>query len=384
MGSMIYLDHAAATPVAPEVHAAMQPYFSDKFYNPSALYLEAKAAKTELEVARSAVAAVLGVRPAEVVFTCGASEANNLAIHGVMRQYPEGEILVSAIEHESVWQPSERYKKAVIPVSKTALVLAEEVSRAISDKTVLVSVMYANNEVGTIQPLREIAQIIKSKAGSRKARGINLPLLFHCDASQAANYLDLHISRLGIDLMSLNGGKMYGPKQSGCLFVKAGVKLLPLIDGGGQEGGLRSGTESLAQAAGFAAALTRTQSKRKTEAKRVGGLRELFWKGVLEASPEAERQGDQRSCLPNILHVRFLGQDNERLVMALDEFGVQAAAGSACKASDDEPSRVLLAMGLSAEQAGETVRFSLGELTKQADIVEACKSLKKCLKNAKA
>lgn len=206
-----------------------------------------------------------------------------------------------------------------------------------------------------------------------------MPLLFHCDASQAANYLDLHISKLGIDLMSLNGGKMYGPKQSGCLYVKAGVKLLPLIEGGGQEWGMRSGTESLAQVVGFTAALKRTQAKRKAEAERVSSLRDLFWEGIQNAYPDAERQGDVRYCLPNILHVRFPGQDNERLVMALDELGVQAAAGSACKASSDEPSRVLLAMGLNAAEAGETLRFSLGELTHEADIETAIKNLRQTL-----
>jgi len=378
---MIYLDHAAATPVAPEVLAAMQPYFTDKFHNPSALYLASRGLKNDLEEARAEVALVLGARAPEIVFTSGASEANNLAIHGVMRQYPDGEMLVSAIEHESVWQPSEHYKKTALPVNSKAMVSPEALVRAVSDKTVLISVMYASNEVGTIEPIAKIAAEINRIRQSRQKRGVKIPLLLHCDASQAANYLDLHVSRLGVDLMSLNGGKMYGPKQSGCLYVKTGVKLLPLVEGGGQEWGLRSGTESLALIIGFTAALKRTQAQKKAEATRVERLRDQFWEGVQTIFPKAERQGDARSCLPNILHVRFPGQDNERLVMELDELGVQAAAGSACKASSDEPSRVLLAIGMSANGAGETLRFSLGELTDQKAIDYAIKCLSKILKS---
>jgi cysteine desulfurase len=210
----IYLDYAAATPMTPEVLKAMEPYFSQKFYNPSASYLAARAARQDLNQARAAVARPLGARPAEIIFTAGATEANNLAIQGIMRQFPDGEVLVSAIEHESVLEPAGLFQPKLIPVDGEGLIILNKLSNLISDNTVLISVMLVNNELGTIQPLHEVAGLVKETLQKRLAKGNKTPLYLHTDAAQAANYLDLHTSRLGIDLMSLNGGKIYGPKQS--------------------------------------------------------------------------------------------------------------------------------------------------------------------------
>src|SRR5579862_3657095 len=248
----IYLDYAAATPMDAEVIKAMQPYFADKFYNPSATYLAGRGVRKDVESARQSVAIQLGARPAEVIFTAGATEANNLAIQGIMREYPESEVLVSAIEHESVLEPARLFKVKEIPVTPQGIVDLQKLEKLITPKTVLVSVMLVNNELGTVQPISEIAKILNKSSILRKN---GWPLYLHTDGAQAGNYLDLHVSRLGVDLMSINSGKIYGPKQSGVLYVKAGTRLRPLIVGGGQEFGLRSGTENVAAAIGLAKAL---------------------------------------------------------------------------------------------------------------------------------
>ncbi|HVS58168.1 MAG TPA: cysteine desulfurase family protein [Candidatus Saccharimonadales bacterium] len=361
----IYLDYAAATPVGETVLAAMQPYFSSQFYNPSALYLVAKDVSAKLEDARAGVAHWLGARPAEIVFTAGATEANNLAIHGVMRQYPEGNMVVNSVEHEAVLAPAHEYDCREVAVTPDGSIDLKALERTIDGHTVLVSVMYANNEVGTIQPLREVAQIIQKK---RAERTNNLPLLFHTDAAQAGNYLDLHAARLGVDLMSINGGKIYGPKQSGALFVKAGVTLKPLIMGGGQESGLRSGTENVAGAVGLAAALELVQVSRREETERLQKLQKLFIELLEKQIVGAVLNGSRTHRLPNNVHITVPGQDNERLLMQLDEAGILAAAGSACSASDEEPSHVLRAMGLSDQDAQASLRFTMGRSTTENDI----------------
>ena len=368
MNRKIYLDYAAATPMDKEVLRAMEPYFSDKFHNPSASYLAAKDARRALEQARAKVAGCLGARPAEIVFTAGATEANNLAIQGVMRGRPDGEVLVSAIEHESVLEPAKLFKHRLIPVTGEGLIDLAKLEKMITPKTVLVSIGLVNNELGTLQPLGKIAKIL-DKSG----------VLLHSDAAQAPSYIDLQVSRLGVDMLSINGGKIYGPKQSGALYMRVGVKLQPLIVGGGQEFGLRSGTENTAGVIGLAAALKKAQLSSKQEARRVSGLRELF---ILELTKKTAVvvNGSRRHSAPHILSVIFPGQDNERLMMELDEAGVQAATGSACSASSREPSHVLSAIGLSDEQARSTLRFSLGRQTTDADINKAIELLSKLTK----
>lgn len=376
MAEPVYLDYAAATPLDAGVLASMQPFFAVEFYNPSATYLAARHAAAELGKARTRVAHWLGARPAEVVFTAGGTEANNVAIHGVMRRFPEANVVVSAIEHESVLAPAQQYDCREAPVHADGLVDLEALEAAIDDNTVLVSIMYTNNEVGSIQPLADIARLLERKRAARKT---DLPLYFHTDACQAANYLDLHVARLGVDLLTLNGGKIYGPKQSGALFVAGHVELLPLTYGGGQERGVRSGTENVAQDVGLAAALDMVQSDRHEEVRRLQELQRTFIETITEAVPEVVVNGSQKKRLPNNVHLTFPGQDNERLLMELDEAGIMAAAGSACSASDEEPSHVLRAMGKSDAEAQGSLRFTLGRQTAAKDIERAVQALKTIL-----
>jgi cysteine desulfurase len=368
---VIYLDYAAATPVDPGVLRAMKPYFADNFYNPSATYGPARNVQQALAGARSGAAHWLGARSSEIIFTAGGTEANNLAIHGVMRQFPKGNVVVSSIEHESVLVPSHNYDCRQVVVRPDGRLDLDDLRQKIDADTVLVSVMYANNEIGTIQPVREIAKIIAAKRLERQSK----PLYFHTDACQAANYLDLHVTRLGVDLMTINGGKIYGPKQSGILYVKAGLTLEPLIQGGGQERGLRSGTENVAGAVGLATALELVQSGRREEAVRLQALQQDFFKQLEAKLPRAVINGSRKWRLPNNVHVTLPGQDNERLLIQLDEAGIMAAAGSACSASNETPSHVLRALGLGDDDARASLRFTMGRATSASQLGSAISTL---------
>ena len=357
----IYLDYAAATPIDPKVVEAMQPYFSDNFYNPSATYNAARQVHKYLEAARASVAHWLGSKTSEVFFTAGGSEANNLAIHGIMRQFSEANIIVSSVEHDSVLAAAQRYDYREVAVKRDGTIDLIDLENKIDENTVLVCVMYANNEIGTIQPIKDVSGIVAKKRSQRKDN--KLPLYFHSDACQVANYLDLGVARLGVDLMTINGGKVYGPKQSGALYVKGGIKLLPIVDGGSQERGLRSGTENVAGSIGFSVALDISQKIRREETNRLQAIQTEFIK-LLEANiPDAIINGSRKRRLPNNVHVTFPGKDNERLLIQLDEAGVQAAAGSACSASSQEPSHVLKAIGLTDKEAQSSIRFTLGRQT---------------------
>jgi cysteine desulfurase len=373
--SQIYLDYAAATPMDPLVLKAMEPYFSEKFYNPSATYLAARALRSDIDDIRRQIGAQLGAKPAEIVFTAGATEANNLAIQGIMRQYPEAEVLVSAIEHESVLAPAELFRSKKIPVDPSGTVLLNKLSNLISDKTVLISVMLVNNELGSIQPLREIADLLRKVRDQRLTAGNKLPIYLHADAAQAGNYLDIHASRLGVDMMSINGGKIYGPKQSGVLYVKAGTRLEPQILGGGQEFGLRSGTENIAAAAGLAAALELAAGQRAAERARVIKLRDDFVGQVIDMIPGASINGAKANRAPHIASLTIPGSDNERLMMELDERGIQCAVGSACSASRGQASHVLSAIGLSESDARATLRFSFGRRTTAVQLIKTAQAL---------
>lgn len=365
---LIYLDYAAATPVDDRVIAAMRPFWSERFYNPSATYQAARGAAGDLEAARATIARHLGARPVEIIFTAGGTEANNLAIHGVMQRYPEGNIVVSSIEHESVLAPAHQYDCREAAVLPDGTIDLQKLEAAVDASTVLISVMYANNEIGTIEPLSDIAKLVKQIRDERGGQGNTLPLYFHADAAQAANYLDLHVSRLGLDMMTLNGGKIYGPKQSGVLYAGAHVELKPVLLGGGQERGIRSGTENIAQAVGLAAALDIAQDMRHEETKRLQGLQAHFFEKLEAAFPGVVINGSRKKRLPNNVHITLPGQDNERLLFALDEAGIMAAAGSACSASNEEPSHVLRALGISDVWAQSSLRFTMGRATTEADI----------------
>lgn len=376
---MIYLDHAAATPMDPVVFDAMRPYFVDKFYNPSALYMAAKDVGRDLRTAREKVGACIGARPVEIVFTAGGSEANNLAISGLMHKFPGANVVVSAVEHDSVLKTAQTYDCRIAAVTNQGIVDLSSLERSIDEHTVLVSIMYANNEVGAVQPIKEIAALVASMRTQRTAAGSKVPLYLHTDAAQAGNYLDIHVSRLGVDLMTLNGGKVYGPKQSGALYVKSGVQLDALIHGGGQEQGLRSGTENVGASIGFAEALYRAQQMRREETFRLQRLQKQCVELMQAKIPRIVINGSMRKRLPNNIHITIPGQDNERLLFMLDERGIQAVAGSACSASDETSSHVLLGMGLSDAEARASLRFTMGRTTTQKDIETTVETLSSIL-----
>lgn len=377
MNDFIYLDHAAATPMDPVVLEAMQPYFTERFFNPSATYWPAVQVRKDLDAARARVAHWLGARPNEVTFTAGGTEANNLAIHGVMRQYPEANLVVSAIEHESVLRPAHSYDYQEAAVNKEGVLQIDALKNLINDQTVLVSVMYANNEVGTIQPIRKIALLCEQIRQERRKAGNQLPLYLHTDAAQAAAYLDLHTARLGVDLMTINGGKIYGPKQTGVLYASSRVRLQPQVLGGGQERGVRSGTENVAGAIGLAKALDLVQERRHDESRRLQELQQQFVEQLEEQLPQAAINGSRKLRLPNNVHITLPGSDNERLLIQLDEAGILCAAGSACSASSEEPSHVLRAMGMSDDEARASLRFSMGRSTDEAAIAKTVQVLRR-------
>jgi cysteine desulfurase len=377
----IYLDYAAATPMDDAAVAAMQPYLQDNFYNPSAVYQSARKVRKDVEEARGMVADVLGAKDQEIFFTAGGTEANNLTIHGVMHNYPKAHIVATAIEHESVLEPIHQYDNSIVKVKPSGLVDPKEILKAIKDTTVLVSVIYANNEIGTIEPIKEIAKIITEARKNRILKGNSLPLYLHTDAAQAANYLDLHVSRLGVDMMTINGGKIYGPKQSGCLYVKSLVNLHPLILGGGQESSLRSGTENVAAIKSFATMLQKVQIERHDEATRLQQIREKIIATLLQEKVEFKVNGTLKQRLPNNLNLSFPSVDGERLLMELDSNGVMIATGSACTASNDEPSHVLLAIGLSQSEASGSIRITLGRPTTEKEAVIAVKIIAKTLQS---
>ncbi|MFO0781545.1 MAG: cysteine desulfurase family protein [Candidatus Saccharimonadales bacterium] len=379
MSQNVYLDYAAATPLDPEVLEAMQPFLTDQFYNPSATYSAAINVRKQLEAGRSKVAHWLGANSSDIIFTAGGTEANNLAIHGVMQQFAGANIVVSSIEHDSVLVPANQYEVRHVAVDEKGRVNLEDLAKKIDENTALVSVMYANNEIGTIQPIREVAKIVHAINDERRTTN-GLPLYLHTDACQAANYLDLHVSRLGVDLMTVNGGKIYGPKQSGCLYVKPGTKLTPLIYGGGQERKLRSGTENVANCVGFAHALDIAQQCRHEENERLQQLQQTFIKALQASVPSAQVNGSLKHRLPNNVHVTFPGVDNERVLIQLDEAGIMAAAGSACSASTEESSHVLRAIGVSETDAQASLRFTMGRHTDEAAIKTTVATLAQLVK----
>jgi len=366
----IYLDYAAATPVGVDVFEAMKPYLMENFYNPSAIYLDAKAIRQDVEDARHNVAQILGARPDEIIFTAGATESCNLAIKGIMEQYPDSNIIFSSIEHSAVSQPAGLYDHKIALVDASGLLDITKLKSLIDDKTALISVIYANNEIGVIQNLSEIAQALHEVRKERKASGNGLPIWLHSDGAQAGCYLDLHVSRLGVDLFTLNGGKMYGPKQSGILYVRGGVRLKPQINGGGQEWGMRSGTENVANIVGFAEALKQAQQMRKDESYRLNQLQDYTFKKLQELNQDILFNGSTKNRLPNNVNFSVVGLDGERAVMMLDEVGIQCSTGAACSALSDESSHVIKALGRTEDEARGSIRLSFGRETTEEQIIE--------------
>lgn len=378
--NMIYLDYAAATPIDSRVLSAMKPYFTEKFYNPSSVYAPARETKAVLEESRKEVAMFLGAKPAEIIFTAGGTESNNLAIIGTATKYKKSHIITTPTEHDSVLKPIEYlgqngWKTTLIKPKKDGLINENELLQAVTDKTTLISVIYANNEVGTIQPLAKIAAGLANIRRDRSRRSIDKPIYLHTDACQATQYLDMHVSRLGVDMLSFNSDKIHGPKQCGALFISKGTHINPIIFGGNQEKGLRSGTPNVPSVAGFAEAIKITEKIKPDEINRVRKLRDYLYDEVLKING-AIINGTMKKRLPNNLHITFPGVDNERLLLELEERGIIAASGAACSASSEQPSHVLRSMGVPDELIRNSIRFSLGRYTKEKDIKYTIKTLR--------
>lgn len=376
----IYLDYAAATPLAKEVRAAMAAHETD-FFNPSAIYLKAQEAADAIEAARRTAGVCLGAKPAEIIFTAGATEADNLAIGGVLQAHPRSRVAVAATEHKAVLNSASGFsggKADIIPVDRRGLVRPTALKAAIKPSTVLVSIALADSELGAVQPLRRLLPVIEAERARRARAGDERPLYLHSDAAQAANYLDLHVNRLGADLLSLGGGKIYGPKSAGLLYVRRKVRIDPVLYGGGQERNLRSGTQNLAAIAGLAAALQLAQDDRAAEARRIRKLKDRLKQG-LAGVRGLQFNGDDSQQLPNIINLSLPGADGERLVMKLDQAGIMAATGAACSLLSDQPSHVLQAIGLSDEHIGGSLRFSLGRPTTEAEIDRATRIIRRVM-----
>lgn len=363
---VIYLDHAAATPLDQRVLAAMTPYFSEAFYNPSSPYAPALQVRRDYEDAKARLAQTFGAKGDELVMTAGATESINLAFGAT-----DGHVITANIEHHAVLAAAKRHDHSLVSVNEQGLVDPAQIAKAIRPDTQLISIALANNELGTIQPLREIAEVVRRERERRLTRGDVTPLYLHSDASQGAGQLDIHVARLGVDLLTLNAGKVYGPKQVGLLWAARHVRLSPLIVGGGQERGIRSGTENVAGTIGFATAMELADAHRGGETKRLTDLRDMLQAKLLAAFPDAIVSGSQRRRLAGHLHISLPNIDAERLVFGLEARGVLVATGSACAANKGTRSHVLTAIGLSPEVADGSLRLTLGRLSDEQNTARA-------------
>ena len=365
----VYLDHAATTPVDPRVLQAMMPFFSEHPGNASSLHAFGQEARRAVDQARAEVAAAVGARPAEVVFTSGATESDNLAVLGVAFASRGRHILTSAIEHHAVLEAchvleDQGYAVTRVPVDARGVVDPDDVRRALRPDTVLVSVMAANNEIGTLQPVADIGRLTRER---------QIP--FHSDATQLVGAMPVDVDELGVDLLSLSAHKRYGPKGVGALYVRPGVPLMPLQRGGSHERGRRGGTENVPGIVGLGAALRIAVREMAEEHRRVTALRDRLMRGAL-ALPGAQLNGDPGRRLANNVNLSFDGTDSQSLVMGLDLHGVAASAGSACSSGSMEPSHVLVALGLAPQRAASAVRLTVGRTTTDADISYALDALR--------
>lgn len=365
---VIFLDHAAATPLDAKVLAAMQPFFSDDFYNPSAPYAPAVTVRRQYEAAKQTIARTIGAKGDDLVITAGATESINLAFHSVT-----GHVVTANIEHHAVLAAAKLYDHTLVEANDKGVVTSESIAQAIKPTTQLVSVALANNELGTIQPLRDIAEVVRNEREKRLAAGDHTPIYLHSDASQGVGQLDVNVARLGLDLLTLNAAKVYGPKQVGLLWAAPSVTLEASIVGGGQERGLRSGTENVAGTIGFAKAMELAHEHRKYESDRLMKLRDGMQSALTAAFPDAVLSGHLRHRLAGHLHISFPKLDAERVLFSLEMRGVLVATGSACAANKGTRSHVLTAIHLPAEVADGSLRITLGHLSTPESIARATK-----------
>jgi len=367
----VYLDYAATTPTHPEVVKAMLPHFTESFGNPSSIYSYGQEAKGAIEEARERVAALIGAREDEIVFTSGGTESDNFAIKGAAfaQKDKRNHIITSTIEHHAILETChflERrgYKVTYLPVDEYGLVDPEELRNAITDQTALVSVMHANNEIGTIQPIEKLAKIVR-EAG----------VYFHTDAVQAVGHIPVNVDELGVDMLSMSGHKLYGPKGIGALYIRKGTRLVPFMHGGGQERSRRGGTENVPAIAGFGKATELAQQAISEEGPRLTVLRDCLIKRILEQIKDTRLNGHPEKRLPNNVNVSISYVEGESMLLNLDLESICASTGSACSSSSLEASHVLLALGLTHEHAHSSLRFTMGKWTTEQDIDHVMKTL---------
>lgn len=387
---LIYLDHAATTYLDDKVKQAMEPFWSERFGNPSSLYSKGREAKQAIDIARLKTANILGCKQEEIIFTAGGTESINMAIFGVVREYqskmrsnPEMKaphIITSEIEHHAVLNSFEAVQKegveiSLLPVDQYGFVDIDDLVKAIKPNTILVSIMYANNEIGTIQPISKIGSAIMKLNEARTKEGLP-KIVFHSDACQAGGALDINVNALNVDLMTINGSKIYGPKQIGVLYIKNSVRIRPIIYGGGQEKNLRSGTENVAGIVGFATALELAQKNRIKENTRLRLLRNYFVEQIFEKNPKVVLNGpllnsdseELPTRLPNNINVSILDIEGEALLLYLDSYNICVSTGSACTSTSLDPSHVILAIGRPYEYAHGSMRLTLGKMNSRKDI----------------
>jgi len=380
----IYLDHAATTPVDNKVFLAIESYFSQDYGNPSEPHLWGQKARGAIDQAREKVAEFLGAKPQEIIFTSGATEAINLAHKGLVEavrktQNKTPHIITSQVEHKAIMETCKHLEKlgwakvTYLPVNKDGLVNLQDLEKAIQPETILVSIMYVNNEVGTIQPIKEIGELIKKINASRLSA--ELPsIYFHTDATQAVSFLPCEVEKLGVDLLSLSGHKIYAPKGVGALYFKKGTSLVRQQDGGGQEYRLRAGTENVPSIVALGKAIELVKNNREQKGKNTERLRKKLIEGVLKI-PKVELVGHFKNQAPHIATFLVEGVEGEAMMLLLSDQGVAASSGSACTSGLLQPSHVLLAMGYQPEKAHGSLRFSLGKDNTEEEIEKVIKIL---------
>ena len=367
---LIYMDYAATTPVRPEVVEAMLPFFSESFGNPSSIYEMAQQSRGAVDRSRRAIARALGCRTSEIVFTSGGTESDNAAVKGVATALRNigNHVITSSIEHHAVLHACHQLEQfgfdvTYLPVDEFGLIDPEDVARAVTERTTLVSVMLANNEIGTIEPVSEIAAAVQ-----REARRIGRKIYVHTDAVQAMGAIDVNVRDLGVDLLSLSGHKLHGPKGVGALYIRRGTPFEPLIQGGGQERERRSGTENVPAIVGLAEAVRLAELERSETSRRLTALRDRIISGIHERIPDAKLNGHPLRRLPNNVNVSFERVEGEPILLGLDFAGICASSGSACSSASLEPSHVLTAIGLPADLAQGSLRITIGRDTTDEDV----------------
>ncbi len=360
----VYLDYAATTPVDPEVLAAMQPYFFEKFGNPSSLHAYGQEAKKAVEDSRQTLAEFINAKPEEIVFTSGGTESDNFALLGVAYALEKkgNQIITSVIEHHAISEPAKLlekrgFKVTYLGVDKDGLVSCDDLKKAITDKTILVSIMHANNEIGTLQPIAKLAKLAKEKG-----------IYFHTDAVQTVGHIPINVDELNLDLLSLSAHKFYGPKGVGALYIRKGTHLETFMRGGDQERGRRASTQNTTGIVGLAKAIELCQKKIESETRFQSALRDRLIREIPARIPEVRLNGHPLLRLPNNVNFSIKYIEGESMLLSLDMLGIACSTGSACTSSSLEPSHVLLAIGLDHETAHGSLRITLGRWTKESDI----------------